>query len=644
MRIDLVTEAVNDVIALVRDRGAITKDEVLSAWPLTDDEYAFLRERVLREPGITSGGKGRGGFELPSSRSRLPDDDESEQLEIHATWERSTVDRLCGLFQHAELEQLLGKKLVYTIRQARRHRSGADRRGTKLELAAALVIQHGQDLLRDTEIRGAVARACRISAPGRWHPGKQAAVDFVQQANLPLELAGVRTQESRPDFELLEGRIDLSPLQPFQKEIQRKLLSVLYQPADRGLVTLPTGAGKTRVAVESLRYWLADRYDRRNGATLHGLAIWLAHTEELCEQAYECFRQVWEAESQHSPLLLVRFWGRYTSKEDAVAEVAHQSRLVPTVLISTPQRLINLMRGSFAAGAEILSVLDTVTGLVVIDEAHRAAARSYREIVEHYTKLSYPVAVVGLTATPFRMEYMPDNADQGTIELREIFRQLIEPSETLGADPRLRLQQMGILARPVFEILETTTSVRIPELDDRGFDEEATVERIDQAMKIKTDNTPRRLLVHERLLELAADGDASILYFGPSVSDAECMAYLLRSSGVPCAVVTGNTRDAVRREVIHDFRQGRIKVLCNCEVLTTGFDAPRVTHVMMARPTVSQVLYEQMVGRGLRGPKFGGTDRCTIIDCKDTFRGDKPELGYEAFRRIWGIGGTDIAR
>jgi hypothetical protein len=79
-----------------------------------------------------------------------------------------------------------------------------------------------------------------------------------------------------------------------------------------------------------------------------------------------------------------------------------------------------------------------------------------------------------------------------------------------------------------------------------------------------------------------------------------------------------------------------VRVLCNCEVLTTGFDAPRVTHVVMARPTVSQVLYEQMVGRGLRGARFGGTETCVILDCEDDFSGPtRPELGYKAFRRVW---------
>jgi superfamily II DNA or RNA helicase len=113
------------------------------------------------------------------------------------------------------------------------------------------------------------------------------------------------------------------------------------------------------------------------------------------------------------------------------------------------------------------------------------------------------------------------------------------------------------------------------------------------------------------------------------------MAYLLRRHGIPAAVISGETRDVTRRQVVADFKQKIIRVLCNCNVLTTGFDAPKVTHVVMARPTVSRVLYEQILGRGLRGPQFGGTETCTILDCKDNFKGERPPLGYEAFRRVW---------
>jgi superfamily II DNA or RNA helicase len=113
------------------------------------------------------------------------------------------------------------------------------------------------------------------------------------------------------------------------------------------------------------------------------------------------------------------------------------------------------------------------------------------------------------------------------------------------------------------------------------------------------------------------------------------MAFLLRQNGVSAAFLSGTTRDVTRRKVISDFKRGKLQVLCNCEVLTTGFDAPKVTHLVMARPTVSQVLYEQMVGRGLRGPKFGGTPSCTIIDCGDNYRQERPVLGWRAFREVW---------
>jgi len=141
--------------------------------------------------------------------------------------------------------------------------------------------------------------------------------------------------------------------------------------------------------------------------------------------------------------------------------------------------------------------------------------------------------------------------------------------------------------------------------------------------------------IFEHVNMLCANDQNSILYFGPSISDAEHMAFLLRQAGRRAAVVSGNTRDGTRRQIVAEFKEGSIQVLCNCEVLTTGFDAPRVTHIVVARPTVSQVLYEQMVGRGLRGEEFGGTAECVIVNCEDDYRAQQPELGYMGWRRMW---------
>ena len=91
------------------------------------------------------------------------------------------------LFQHAELKKLLGN-VVYTVRQSRLAMTGEDRRGSKQELATALVLQHGIDLPTNEEIRAAVAKACKTKGPQRWHPGGRRATEFVAKARLPAIL------------------------------------------------------------------------------------------------------------------------------------------------------------------------------------------------------------------------------------------------------------------------------------------------------------------------------------------------------------------------------------------------------------------------------------------------------------------------
>jgi len=174
-----------------------------------------------------------------------------------------------------------------------------------------------------------------------------------------------------------------------------------------------------------------------------------------------------------------------------------------------------------------------------------------------------------------------------------------------------------------------------PQVPDIEHITEEDIEKIDHALKIRADNPSRRMLILDHLLNICENPKHHIIYFGPSVLDAECMAFLLKQKGVAAAFVSGGTRDVTRRKIIGDFKAGRVKVVCNCEVLTTGFDAPKVSHVIMARPTVSQVLYEQMIGRGLRGPRFGGTEACVIIDMEDKYRSERPKLGYQQFRELW---------
>ena len=617
---------VADVEAAVLEQGSLSKDDILLGWELGEDQYPELRRALTARDTVEPGPQRTGGFRAKEQRGRLPDE-KGDHL-LRESWENDVVQKLIEWFQHKELEELLGE-LAYTVRQSRVARGEEDRRGTKSELATALVVQHGIDLLANADVRQAISRVAHVPAPDKWHPGKSAALQFVQALGLPQALSGLPADEPAPSHEFLEGRFTLSPLEDFQDEVRLRFRFGIHDRGYRSIVTLPTGAGKTRVAVQGIRDWLYGLYEPEKKSISGATVLWLAHTEELCEQACACFRQVWHGSDSVAPLLLLRYWGSHRHDKETVQR-ALQS---PSVLVSTPQRVVNVLRDPSPESVAFVNQLRRALGLVIVDEAHRAAARSYSTILQ---TLATDASCVGLTATPFRFEYLGDDPEAGTRELKAIFRELIEPSETLGPNPRVRLQERGVLARPDFQVIKTGLLVKMPSSDGSGLLEEGQLEQIDRALAVKTDRPQRRVAILQHLVPIAREPSNLTLYFGPSVRDAECMAFLLRERGIPAAVVSGLTREATRRRLIERFKRAEIRVLCNCEVLATGFDAPRVTHVVVARPTVSQVLYEQMIGRGLRGKRFGGTDVCVILDCVDEMTGPaRPELGFRRFRRVW---------
>src|SRR5262249_31043090 len=147
----------------------------------------------------------------------------------------------------------------------------------------------------------------------------------------------------------------------------------------------------------------------------------------------------------------------------------------PSVLVSTPQRMMNLLDNRIEGAPATLQDLKGSLGTLLIDEAHRAAAPSYRRILAGLLPHDRTISVVGLTATPFRMEYIGDDPEEGTRELKEIFHELIEPIKTLGDNPRSRLQDMGVLARPDFKTIVTPTIMKVANapVDNRFNDEDA---------------------------------------------------------------------------------------------------------------------------------------------------------------------------
>ncbi len=137
------------------------------------------------------------------------------------------------------------------------------------------------------------------------------------------------------------------------------------------------------------------------------MVLWLAHTEELCEQAFVCFKQVWQASCDVCPLALFRFWDHYT--QDLVD---HRDNLAtmhrrPTVLISTPHRMVNLLDGRTPNAHVVLQDVLSGTALIVVDEAHRAAAPSYRRILDAFQKAGSNAWVIDLSTRLDRDQAKP---------------------------------------------------------------------------------------------------------------------------------------------------------------------------------------------------------------------------------------------
>ena len=623
-------EVAKRVTDLVIDRGRLTKSEVLLLFPeIAPEDYLELRKAVLGGFGhlIESGPRHTGGFVAhyrrrgrPTAALQAANTAEIRQEE----WESAAAERLTEALDHATLEDLLGD-LKMVLRRLREVESGEDRRGTKRELADALLIAHGRDLLAGKPVRESLGKSLGIKVPGNWHSGKEGAISFVTNCSLPDELSGILAPEREPDFELLTGQFALQPLLEFQADLKNQIIRRLQtKESTQFIATLPTGAGKTRVAVEALHDWL------RPGSV--GSAIWLAHTDELCDQACQCFKEVWQSSTQAPDVNLIRYWGRYSVDVDRNALATSRLLDRPSIVVSTPVRLLNTLK----SGDGFADALLRQVSATVIDEAHRAGAPTYREIHSLILGEKPQATFLGLTATPFRTEYRVDS--DGVEELKQVFTEVIEPD--LGDQPRRTLQEMGVLSGLEVKSTSTDTLIALPSsLPEAGqaltIDDE---QAIDDQLRAVADRPSRRLAILPHVLSVLREhGDAaSILYFGPSVHDAQAMTFMLRSRGIRAAFVGSATRTATRRQVIGDFRRGEVQVLCNCEVLTTGFDAPRVSHIIMARPTVSRVLWEQIIGRGLRGELFGGTARCTVLDFMDNFSGDPGKVeGFLAYREAW---------
>jgi superfamily II DNA or RNA helicase len=221
---------------------------------------------------------------------------------------------------------------------------------------------------------------------------------------------------------------------------------------------------------------------------------------------------------------------------------------------------------------------------------------------------------MGLTATPGRS--VGNEAENE--ELAQFFFNEIVGLEGGQEGVLQMLRRKGVLAQTEYIPLTTSRSYQLSPSEKlhlaQFFDlPPGLLGRL-------ADDDIRNVEIIRRLQEESQRG-GQILFFGCSVEHSKFICALLNFLGIKAVHLDGTTNRARRQSLIADFRSQAVQVLCNYALLSTGFDAPKTDVVFITRPTGSIVLYSQMIGRGLRGPAIGGTEKCRIIDVIDNIQG-----------------------
>ena len=283
--------------------------------------------------------------------------------------------------------------------------------------------------------------------------------------------------------------------------------------------------------------------------------LFIAHTKELVEQGEENFRKLWPEVST----------GKFLGDE-------HETDAF--VICASIQSIIRNM--------DLFEPEDF--GYLVIDEAHHASAESYQKLLGYFR----PSFILGLTATP-------DRADGE--DLLEIFKTMAHKLDIKDAVER------GVLA-PV-RCIRVKTNIDLSDVRINGFKYNSL--DLETAVFVPGRNE----LIVDTYLEYVKNKPTVI--FCTSVRHADTIAEMLREKGISAESVSGKTRN--RKQILEDYEDRKISVLCACDLLNEGWDSPQTEVLFMARPTMSKTIYLQQLGRGMR--TYEGKEFLMVFDFVD---------------------------
>ncbi len=416
-------------------------------------------------------------------------------------------------------------------------------------------------------------------------------------------------------------------LHNYQKNLKDKAIQTLLNPryTNRMLIHMPTGAGKTKTAMELASDYLRCR-SVLGGFDSSNFIIWLAHSKELCDQALETFTNTWRLRGD-TQIDIFRLYGDNEYPEDILkAEKA--------VVFVGFQKFNSMINSSNTLQKRIKARILEKVKLVIVDEAHKSLASTYEKSINLLTQHSAGTQLIGLTATPGR-DSDDENAENN--HLAYFFNStkigLVDDFGIPIPDPIGYLQEMGVLAKIEREELMTDVQIQLTQKqikDLRIYGDE----KLNSILGDLSKNPGRNKLIIDKV-KVAVDNGESILIFACNVEHCIILQTLLKANSIESGTILSTTSKTEREESINLFKSNQLKVLINYGVLTTGFDAPNLNTLIIARPTTSIVLYSQMVGRALRGELNGGHATNRLIDLRDNFNlGNESEM-FGFYDEIW---------
>ena len=391
-------------------------------------------------------------------------------------------------------------------------------------------------------------------------------------------------------------------LYPYQNWIRKQInIFFLNKNKSKLLVQMPTGSGKTKTMLEAVCDHI--RQNENSNTTI----VWLAHSEELCEQAATSFEEIWSKLGSENAQI-IRLWGGNSPKDfDSISK--------PTFVVSSFQTAYSMTKTLSDKKFSIFAKVKSNCSLMIVDEAHQSTAPTYKTAIELFSKQN--TKIVGLTATPGRHHIGADGS--ATKELVNFYQGnkigIVDDSGQALDDPISYLTKKGILSKTNDFSIDHKPDISLT--NEEIYQLQSALDIPSSVLKKLGEDVVRTSKIVVSALKESEEKGRPTIIFAPSKDNAIDLALFIRLQGGDARAVVGETPTADRSQYINDFKDGKLKVLVNFGVLTTGFDAPNIRSVIIARPTSSVVLYSQMLGRGLRGPKMGGTEDCNMIDIHD---------------------------